>query len=844
MAKRRDGDFSEHDLVRDFSDEDEIDEFYELEELRGRRATAIFGDEIYEEGKNLVRYRPLLTNILNQLVLETGNAERVFEVARTLASELGEVPTLVGNSLLLELPGMGSLSGNLESRLGGLLALGKVKPLQDSVVFNTVVEKLRGVRNYGSVVKAIKDVAPDIARLKKEERFSAYLEAFTLATASGATVAQLRKLLKSLVHSLYRTDVVLASNGKMLDVPQHLKKLFENDVQREKYIELITKLPSTQHLSAERFPQYMTSSSSEFFQSWIGATAEKTRVEFYDGLCQEYDLATIIDLSQSFVAALFNKGKNSRKLLRKIRDEAVPKIYVALKKYKQLRLGSLQKRIEKSEPVTLFKVIDSFIEEKRDEAKVASLKYKYSSLERQIRRKVSRRTSSWNYLGQFDEPLLDAMHLHEGDKDQMVGSMGFNVPQVNRAYQTSRLPAEMVVGLYSQGYSSIQIRNIGKRLAQSKKDTLEKLAKASDFKRFLFSLATDVGSLEQKITALEQFSAQDFQILSSSFEFGVNDPVNYVASLDDKQRSKVTGAIGESNHLLLLIKPDLYVIYDQVRSVFSASHMPRDSLDDFLCGQTPTRENLRNISVRKTVEAAVNSTLELYTSLPPEEKEKILGFSIYSYGPQEGGFVLRSLGGYDENYDDLRKTWKKETTVYFPISEVATSSIKDFVRLYGGLNSDQRSRLVKSMYELRRVKELSHLVKLAVENVHKNPTYLNTVAKLIGSVSSDEAFTLAKDERLIEVLNRIDEGYEGTLAVFAKSLKDYEKLVELPTQDFYAAAQAYDFAKQNGQEGAFFSGFKQSLNQGTVDKWAKTIVDHFRKGAIGGDMYRYLEAVV
>jgi len=104
------------------------------------------------------------------------------------------------------------------------------------------------------------------------------------------------------------------------------------------------------------------------------------------------------------------------------------------------------------------------------------------------------------------------------------------------------------------------------------------------------------------------------------------------------------------------------------------------------------------------------------------------------------------------------------------------------------------------------------------------------------------ALVIAKDEELSRKAESVQEGYKPTFLKFAATLGEPERLKALPESHFYAAAQAYEFARQHGVSDDFFTGLNDSLRQGTVDKWANAIITHFREDAKGGEVYRKLSS--
>ncbi len=71
-----------------------------------------------------------------------------------------------------------------------------------------------------------------------------------------------------------------------------------------------------------------------------------------------------------------------------------------------------------------------------------------------------------------------------------------------------------------------------------------------------------------------------------------------------------------------------------------------------------------------------------------------------------------------------------------------------------------------------------------------------------------------------------------------------EVLTNTPTADLQRVFQAYEFAKNEKAEELFYKNLGLSYEQGTVGKWAASIIEHFRKDAIGGSNYRSIVEVL
>ncbi len=90
------------------------------------------------------------------------------------------------------------------------------------------------------------------------------------------------------------------------------------------------------------------------------------------------------------------------------------------------------------------------------------------------------------------------------------------------------------------------------------------------------------------------------------------------------------------------------------------------------------------------------------------------------------------------------------------------------------------------------------------------------------------------------LLPLIPASYHSTWHEFASKI-GIISLMEISSADFLAAARAYDFSRQSGQELQFWEGLQESAQKGTIGAWSQCIVDYFRKDAKGGGNYRLME---
>jgi len=199
------------------------------------------------------------------------------------------------------------------------------------------------------------------------------------------------------------------------------------------------------------------------------------------------------------------------------------------------------------------------------------------------------------------------------------------------------------------------------------------------------------------------------------------------------------------------------------------------------------------------------------------------------------------LAGYD---------WKDER--YFPYAEqILTGVTKDPMYCY------EAGRIWKEP-------RFWHAAERIVSALTQSPHYCNEAAlhwkehrfypfadKLIPAILSDKEATdeahktwhqgasLLDHPHLVSQLQNIQPQYRKTFLLFTDGLG--EQIQKLPIEDFYYAAEAYEFARQVKQEEPFFRGLSESIPKGTVSKWAKTIIQYFRETSKGAGNYRVLE---
>ena len=93
---------------------------------------------------------------------------------------------------------------------------------------------------------------------------------------------------------------------------------------------------------------------------------------------------------------------------------------------------------------------------------------------------------------------------------------------------------------------------------------------------------------------------------------------------------------------------------------------------------------------------------------------------------------------------------------------------------------------------------------------------------------------------MIKYLSEIEPQYRTEFWQFMENIGT-QHMQKLPIKDFYLATDAHSFAKQADSEKLFYKGLEESIEKGSVEKWAKTIIKYFRQNAKGAGNYRVLE---
>jgi len=106
-----------------------------------------------------------------------------------------------------------------------------------------------------------------------------------------------------------------------------------------------------------------------------------------------------------------------------------------------------------------------------------------------------------------------------------------------------------------------------------------------------------------------------------------------------------------------------------------------------------------------------------------------------------------------------------------------------------------------------------------------------------------EIFNIATNneerDRIANLLQQVGLQYNQTMHVFTFYIRN--KLARMTPSEFLLATEAHSFAEQVEQEEPFFNGLEESIDKGTVDKWAKHIIQYFRENSKGAGNYRILE---
>jgi len=136
----------------------------------------------------------------------------------------------------------------------------------------------------------------------------------------------------------------------------------------------------------------------------------------------------------------------------------------------------------------------------------------------------------------------------------------------------------------------------------------------------------------------------------------------------------------------------------------------------------------------------------------------------------------------------------------------------------------------------------------------KDAPFYATARDLIKGISGSEYHRLAKDNwpqrrrDLIEPVEFLGQVFFDRLPEKSQSvwLRDGlcvqpEILITLSDADLHLITEAHEFAQSDEDKLAFRTHLKKSLSEGTQQKWAKTIIEHFRRDTKGGAQYRTLE---
>lgn len=107
-------------------------------------------------------------------------------------------------------------------------------------------------------------------------------------------------------------------------------------------------------------------------------------------------------------------------------------------------------------------------------------------------------------------------------------------------------------------------------------------------------------------------------------------------------------------------------------------------------------------------------------------------------------------------------------------------------------------------------------------------------------VKTIEEYFIKKHPCLQNRIEQIEPVYKPRFWQFAEKIGG-ELMQKVPIEDFYNAAEAYEFALQKDNVDLFYKGLKESAEKGSVGKWAKIIIQHFRESSIGAGSYRFLE---
>jgi len=131
--------------------------------------------------------------------------------------------------------------------------------------------------------------------------------------------------------------------------------------------------------------------------------------------------------------------------------------------------------------------------------------------------------------------------------------------------------------------------------------------------------------------------------------------------------------------------------------------------------------------------------------------------------------------------------------------------------------------------------------------------------RLMQSVQKDAVYTYRAitswpDDRILTLRKKLTPDFlkfEGFVRKIPHEQRDaalafavnigHEAVSRLSITEFYNAAEALAFAEQTRQQDRFYQGLKESIEKGTVNKWAKTIIKYFRDASKGAGNYRMIE---
>jgi len=558
-----------------------------------------------------------------------------------------------------------------------------------------------------------------------------------------------------------------------------------------------------------------------YISNWVGSQASKERFRFFWDVYQRYGDEGVCKLGKPLLTALYKKSKDDPKLVEKIYKKILPKIYAVIPKSNKRApkwLQSLHKNISKCDKKNLEKVVDEVLpgaERILQLQKQKALRKHYEKLVAQI--KKGNPLKATEYLCRLHPDILEAMQTYEGTKTDILKSMGTDLVAVNQVYVDSALPPDMVIGLYNSGRNSGAVFKTANNIDEKDKSLLAKL-KLHGLDKMLFSIGNDTHNLEELLKDVRGFKDLDYMVLDIVYD-SLSAPVHFVAGLDDDQKNALTTMNKEDTSVML------QSAYPKYFKEYAHLHMALGI------------GNLANFLSDK-----VNLTLEKYSGLSQDERIELT--QKYFHSIAEGGSILRVYGhASDKGYDKLMADCKRVYGIYTAAFSRQEDLLKKFTDAYLTLDEKMQETLLEVINDAMNQSNnnLHSIMSLAPEELPNNSDHFFTMWGFVGQGYQDTTtLDLAERKDVQQKYLQIEPAYKKVWVTLIRESTDVKKFLEMPSVDFYLAAEAYEFALQSKKEEMFLKAFDECVGKGTVNKWAKTIIEYFREHSKGAGHYRNL----